>query len=629
MYAGPAAEDVAVSAAGMPGVAFEVAWDGTNYVDVSGDLISFTVDRGRQVNEDRYRAGTLAVTLKNDQRQYDPAHSAGPWYGNIKPMRKVRLRATWEGVTYSLFTGFVDRWQQQPDGPNWNTVAVTATDAFKVLGRALLPSSAYVVEALADSPAHLYRLNEPEGSTLFYDTVSNRDLTVQNVFTTTASMVAREAGTAILTGSSDTGGITSLEQPAPATAITAEAMVRITTVSGTITGEVAYVGLSPDVSTGWTLDVNYNGGLYNARFGVLTTAGIVLVTGTTTLSNGAEYHVAGTWDGATARVYVNGVEEGSAAIGGTLFPAGQTTFMIVGGAELGAIVNTGLDQAKLQMVAVYRTALSAARLAAHASAVTTPWDNDTPGQRAARVLDAIAWSSTLRELDTGQSALQSAELDMSALDHLQKVAESEFGVLYTRADGVVRLEARLNLANQQDYGSFTDAIGSAPAIVAYLPDYGDDLIRNDVTVSRSEGVAQNVRDTASIGEYQTLSYVVDGLYHDSDALSLYAAQFILSEYKDPKQRITGLDMRPRSNPSVLYPQLLARELTDRVTVAYTPQGVGSQFSQTSVIEGIRHTGGPKSWETTWALSTALGGTGGCFLELDTGLCGLDTARLYF
>jgi hypothetical protein len=48
-----------------------------------------------------------------------------------------------------------------------------------------------------------------------------------------------------------------------------------------------------------------------------------------------------------------------------------------------------------------------------------------------------------------------------------------------------------------------------------------------------------------------------------------------------------------------------------------------------VIEGIRHTGGPKSWETTWALSTALGGTGGCFLELDTGLCGLDTARLYF
>lgn len=50
----------------------------------------------------------------------------------VKPMRPVRVRATWNGTTYDLFRGYVDSWDIEWNGPNYSTVSVPCTDAFKI-----------------------------------------------------------------------------------------------------------------------------------------------------------------------------------------------------------------------------------------------------------------------------------------------------------------------------------------------------------------------------------------------------------------------------------------------------------------------------------------------------------------
>lgn len=80
-------------------------------------------------------------------------------------------------------------------------------------------------------------------------------------------------------------------------------------------------------------------------------------------------HLAGTWDGSTARLYVEGVQVASADIAGTL--GAETNPVILGGNGNGDKV-TELVTGRLNEVVLYRRALSAAEVARLASAPLLP-----------------------------------------------------------------------------------------------------------------------------------------------------------------------------------------------------------------------------------------------------------------
>lgn len=110
------------------------------WTDVAADLIAWELHRTstRVVGPiTRYEAGTASYRLSNAQRQYDPTNLDGPYVSvgvtQVTPMRAVRLRATWAGITYELWRGFVDAWRLSYDMPQWSEVVATATDAFKIL----------------------------------------------------------------------------------------------------------------------------------------------------------------------------------------------------------------------------------------------------------------------------------------------------------------------------------------------------------------------------------------------------------------------------------------------------------------------------------------------------------------
>jgi hypothetical protein len=128
---------------GVPTYTCEIAFatdpgSAPTWTDVSEFHRSTSIRRGRNHELDRVEAGTATIRLRNVDGRFDPTNLAGPYSPNVRPMRRVRIRATWLGVTYDRFNGYIEDWPQAwtqgPAGDAW--VAVHAVDAFKVLALA-------------------------------------------------------------------------------------------------------------------------------------------------------------------------------------------------------------------------------------------------------------------------------------------------------------------------------------------------------------------------------------------------------------------------------------------------------------------------------------------------------------
>lgn len=626
-----------------PTVTFGLDLTGSGTYTTIPGVVSAVITRGRQRELDRFQEGRIELVVRNETRDLDPANTAGAYYPDLKPMRRLRLRANYSAVNYDQFVGYVDRWTQDPAGPHDATVRVEATDYFKVLARTQLPPSAYAAEVMADHPTSWWRLGEPDDQPIAFDAAPpGNHLTYlgsparneQNLVSrdpngsvffehTNINRAERQGGPRLLGGYPHTIEFVlriaaqedSSQRFVLALELTAGNSIAVDVGQAPYAGRLRWSASGDNGATG-------QGFVSNIRVDDGQTHHVAIVA--TTVSN--------------VTIYIDGVADTTHPVA-TASPAiGATQAYVALGNVSDRSQGAGLFGLNgwLADVALYDgTTLSAARVAAHAGARSTPWDGETPGSRAARIA-AIADRSWFLEnnplapatdLDTGSSTLQSATLGMTALEHLQTTADSDFGAVFIEADGTLRLVGRQALINQASQATLTDAHGSDPSISSLAPQYGDDLIRNDVHISRADGVSQNAQDPDSIDAYLTQSFSMEGLYHDSDELSRDAAEFLVSEYSEPLQRISGLTVRPRGDPDTLFPVVLGLDLGDVVTVEYTPVGIGSPISQRSVIEGIEHRIGPKTWETRWSLSPAYAGD---FLELDrvTGP-GLDFERLYF
>lgn len=586
------------------------------WYDATDQLISGSTARGKQNELDRYQAGTMTVVLDNDDRTFDPTYAASPLNGHILPMKRVRLTATWDGVEYPLFFGYADRWTQNREGPHRGTTTLDATDGFKLLERAGLASSAYAQEVAADGPVHWWRLDEA-GGTVAYDQIGDLDLTaIESPTLGEATLLSRDPGAAMLTDDPADGVATRGPIPVTAGPLSIEAVVKLTSEGVPICGFATEVqGIGFDLFASETIG-----------FEVSKSAGVFAqCPSTVDYTDDATHHLCGTWasDG-TMKIYVDGVDRtsGTPSLASGAFAATEG-FTFIGRSPIaGGSVGT-YDE-----VAIYDTALSATRVAAHAAAITTPWDAELTGARIERILDAVGWPAGLRNVDPGTTTLQSATLDMSALEHIQTVAETEFGNLYVTADGTLRFEDRESAVNQPVVATFSDAPGGDLPITFSDPEISDEHIRNNVTVSRLEGVAQNVQDAASIATYQTASYSRDGLYHDNDAHSRYLAQFILAGYKTPVERVSRMAVNPYAD-TALWPAILALELTDRVVLNETPQNVAPEVSRTLIVEGVTHTFGPKQWDASFNLSENTAATAAYWALGVAGYSELgETTRLY-
>lgn len=140
-------------------IAFATAPGATpTWTDVSAYVRGGSLHRGRQNELARYEAGTCTIRLDNRDRRFDPTYTSGAYYPNVRPMKKLRLSATWNNVNYPLFVGFVESWPQDWPGHKDSVVEVEAVDGFKVLGLAKLSGIVAEISGTADNGAGLIRL---------------------------------------------------------------------------------------------------------------------------------------------------------------------------------------------------------------------------------------------------------------------------------------------------------------------------------------------------------------------------------------------------------------------------------------------------------------------------------------
>jgi hypothetical protein len=118
-------------------------------VDVSNQVDGITTRRGRNAEADQFQTGTCTLRIVDQNGDFNPMNTAGPYYGLLDPMRKLEISATHLGVTYPIFSGFItgyDTLTPQEAGVDVVYTTITAVDAFRLLQNAQITT---VVDATA------------------------------------------------------------------------------------------------------------------------------------------------------------------------------------------------------------------------------------------------------------------------------------------------------------------------------------------------------------------------------------------------------------------------------------------------------------------------------------------------
>ena len=101
-------------------------------VDITNLVNAVTIARGRDRILDRHEAGRSTVTFTDTTGTFDPDN--GTYADKILPMRQLKVTATYSGVLYTLYSGFIDEWDYTyTPGESAAFVTLVATDAFRIL----------------------------------------------------------------------------------------------------------------------------------------------------------------------------------------------------------------------------------------------------------------------------------------------------------------------------------------------------------------------------------------------------------------------------------------------------------------------------------------------------------------
>ena len=119
---------------------------GPIFIDVTDQVASVSIARGKNRELDRYSSGQATVVFHNENRFFDPLNDASPYAGNIIPRRAVRISTA--GVPQ--FTGLVEDWNLDYDVSGKSDASIQCADAFTLLAQQKLVPGTAVPEATGD-----------------------------------------------------------------------------------------------------------------------------------------------------------------------------------------------------------------------------------------------------------------------------------------------------------------------------------------------------------------------------------------------------------------------------------------------------------------------------------------------
>lgn len=277
----------------------------------------------------------------------------------------------------------------------------------------------------------------------------------------------------------------------------------------------------------------------------------------------------------------------------------------VGGNFASGYWQTTVLNGLVTQVAAWDRALSADEIA-DLVAAGVGYVGETSGERVARYL-SYGWSG-LSYVQTGESIMGVSNLSSGTVElaACQDVTASENGNFFVAATGFVTFDARtdryLNTTSRFTFGEDI-AGGEYPYQDGILYDFDPTYIYNDVTVTQTGGIIANATSVSSAKRYFPRDYS-----REINVLSanetIDAANYLLNQYQQPRQRVASIVLDPASYPD-LWPVCLGIEIGTRVTVIRRASGGNLIMSGDFFVDQVSHSGidmDTGEWLTTLLLS---------------------------
>jgi len=573
--------------------------DNTTYVlagdvltDITDDVRSVQVRRGRSWQLDKFETGTANVVLANRERQYDPSNA----------------------IETATRTNLVPNPSFEVDATGWSASATDFTTAGATVG-----TTATSVFGAAAAVVTTSDLSASQG---FHTVLTG--LTANTAFIVSA-YVERSSGAPVFMVTRDT---TNAVTGTVATATTVGDWDRISSVitTGASTADVAVVFGADENPQRFTLDDATLGQLGSASLAGQVSSqfivdAVLCETGSSVLpyfdggaADGSILSASTSWNG-TANNSTSTLVYGIPGTGSPYFPSvkprKEMQITLDGGAVFTGLVEDWDYQFSLNndSTATVRGADGFTRLAQTLiNPVSVP--AETSGERVERVLDLteVGWPAGSRAIDTGAATLGAQDIGgtsdpqpVNTLQYLQQVESAEPGALFIDGAGTLKFRSRAT-AQTLTGVTFSDA-GDIPFVDVSI-DYGVDNVRNQVTINRVGGSLITVTSQPSVDEYGVIAYQLQDSLLSSDEQAETLATWIVQEYAQPKIRIDRITVDVGMLTISQRSEVFGLDLGDVVRVTFTPQGVGQPIDRYLTVDALEHSISPNEHRMTLDLSDA-------------------------
>jgi hypothetical protein len=524
---------------------------------------------------------------------------------------------TWAdpGTTYSLWTGYVERWPQTWDySGTYPLMSITGIDALAALAAQTL-SPSLRGSLLALGPRRMYPLDEPAGTAQFRDIAGGMGPGV--VGAAPAGSGTLTAGVAVEGGGSfgSSGPVVRTTNPVP---------------GNTFQSAGSFVDLpqpGPPAGTGWSRVICFRtttatplGGiqlLWGAIGGTnASETGIYILddqmatgfaqgpSGGTTLVGPPNIVTDGRWHCAVMTLSADGLTL-QLSVDGILFThvaSGSRTLSTCTSDTVGGYSNAtnGFSvwwfQGDLAYATEYARVLTAGEIDTITRGFASGWSGDSSAARMGRILSLAGYTgpSTTTGTRFTAGALAGSGDAMSAL---QLVADSESGQVYADGAGVVSLAGAaarwLQLAPTLTFGE-----NLAGGEIPYLGDIQVDLdpthIYNAITVTNAGAAGSDTSAAISVADVPSQArYLPRSLSRatnlNSDSVAADAAAGLLVDSRDPHPRIGTLTVDASAIPSTLT-SLLGLRFGQRVRVVRRPPSPAATISLDQYVEKVSWSG---------------------------------------
>jgi hypothetical protein len=223
------------------------------------------------------------------------------------------------------------------------------------------------------------------------------------------------------------------------------------------------------------------------------------------------------------------------------------------------------------------------------------------GARVNALLDFAGFPNSLRSIDVGDSTMQADPGgSRGILQAIQTVEQSEFGAFFMTRAGEARFLDRTDVSELADASirNYTD-VPPGPTDLTYTGidfAFDDQLILNDVTVTRVGGTPQTATDAASIATYFTKSGQRSDILVETDAESLDQANTLLAARKNSQIRIDSMSLNLLSGTEFEQIVNLGMDIYTLINITKTFAG-GSTITRELFVQGVQHDVRPGVWNT--------------------------------